>query len=148
MDDARVANDARQALLWARASERRLAAAIAMEDRGARAPGLDRYGEWLQGLQALHSAIAAVRSVMHRRPTTSSPLDPDGLDDLHVRVGEVRRIAATGVKRLGEAAEGPLRPSARALVAVDALREVRITFEEWQGSLDAIETWAEDVIGS
>jgi hypothetical protein len=146
MDDDRVSNDARQALLWARASGRRLAAATAMDDRDGEAHALDRYGEWLQGLQALHSAIAAVRSVRHRRPSTPPPVEPDVLADLHERVGEVRRIAATGVKRLGDAPAAPLRPSDRALVAVDARREIRITFAEWQGALDAIETWAEGVI--
>lgn len=133
---------ARQAVLWARTSRRRLLAAEAMDDARHPALALERYGEWLQGLQALHSALAAARSLMHGDPLAGAPLDPAELASLHVGVAAIRRLAAVEVKRLPEPASLALHLEGGELVARDGVREARLSLDAWRRAVDAIEAWA------
>ena len=143
MTDQRRLHDARQAILWSRVSRRRIEAAEAMTVAGDPSAALERHGEWLQGLQALHSSIAAVRSLMHRHAGLGAPLDPVALGDLHQRVGSIRREAAAGLKRIDDPWSPGLRCEGGALVAPNGGPAARISLVEWRHAIDAIEAWAQ-----
>ncbi len=143
MGDHRRGFDAWQAVLWARASRRRLVAVADAPIRELTGQELvDQVGDWLQGLQALHSSLAAVRSLIHIDANVGTPMDVARLDDLRRRVRDVRAVTASEMKRIGAPGAFLVRREGDRLVARVPAGSVALTFAEWGDALDLIESWA------
>lgn len=147
LHDHRRGFDAWQAVLWARASRRRLDAAAEAPTQELTALALvDQVGDWLHGLQALHSSLAAVRALTHDDPNVGTPMDVGRLDDLRRRVRDLRAVAASEMKRIGEPGAFLVRREGDGLVARTPGGIVTLTFDEWRDAVDLIEGWAGSLV--
>jgi hypothetical protein len=148
VDDGEVASIRRmagdyhviQTILWARAARRRLDEVIARTERD---PDelVDRYGELLQGVLALESAlIAAEHAVLDHAPNLPKPRLPTRRQRAAIK--NLRHVAAHEETAIHEQDLFLIRIEGNSVVVRRGGRKHTLAFEEWRLIVDELELWA------
>jgi hypothetical protein len=129
-----------QTIMWARASRRRL---LEVRSRAEGSPDevVDRYGELLLGLVSLESAVTAARhAVADHAPNLPKPSLPTQRH--RHAISALRHIAAHEEEAIHEQGYFLIQIRGDAVVGSRGGRKYTLTFDEWLGIVEELETWS------
>jgi len=129
-----------QAILWARAARRRLDEVVNRTETDPEEL-VDRYGELLQGVVALESAVvAAEHAVLDHTPNLPMPGLPTRRQRAAIKA--LRHVAAHEETAIHEPGLFLFRIEGDSVVVRRGGRKHTLAFDEWRQIVDDLERWA------